>query len=276
MNNPIISVIIPLYNKEPIIERTVRSVLSQSYKDFELIVVDDGSTDNSVAVFEHIQDERITIIKQENGGPGSARNTGVAHAKGDWIIFLDADDELLPNALQTYGQLLLKHMDADIIDCAQILKNGSSEVLMHHPLIGYSTNPYKDWYYNRICPGSNHSIFKKQLLQDYPYNPQLRRFEDAELLMRVLQIARVYSSDITTSIVNCEYSSASKVRKNIKEDYVGRLSMKGLRLWPKMCVYRIYLENREHYPEEMQILYHKWQYRYDLLLLHKFLNVFGV
>ena len=64
-----ISVVIPLYNKEPIIEKTLKSVLSQDYSDFEVVVVDDGSTDNSVAIVQAIHDSRIRLIKQENGGP---------------------------------------------------------------------------------------------------------------------------------------------------------------------------------------------------------------
>ena len=94
-----ISVVIPLYNKEASIKQALMSVLSQSYQEFEVVIVDDGSTDNSVAKVEEIQDSRIRLIRQENGGPSKARNTGVKNAKGEWILFLDADDELLPNAI---------------------------------------------------------------------------------------------------------------------------------------------------------------------------------
>ena len=89
-----ISVVIPLYNKEASIKQALMSVLSQSYQEFEVVIVDDGSTDNSVAKVEEIQDSRIRLIRQENGGPSKARNTGVKNAKGEWILFLDADDEL--------------------------------------------------------------------------------------------------------------------------------------------------------------------------------------
>ena len=76
-----ISVIIPLYNKEPIIERSLQSVLSQDYDDFEVVVVNDGSTDRSADIVRSINDPRIRLIEQENGGPSKARNTGTKKAK---------------------------------------------------------------------------------------------------------------------------------------------------------------------------------------------------
>lgn len=118
-----ISVVIPLYNKEASIKQSLMSVLSQSCQDFEVVIVDDGSTDNSVAKVEEIQDSRIRLILQENGGPGKARNTGVKNAKGSGC-FLDADDELLPNALNVFKELLTEHKKANVIDCVQTVQLG--------------------------------------------------------------------------------------------------------------------------------------------------------
>lgn len=86
------SVVIPLYNKEKYILRAVESVLSQSFSDFELIVVDDGSSDGSANRLAHLDDIRIRIIRQENSGEGAARNVGISCGKGGWVAFLDADD----------------------------------------------------------------------------------------------------------------------------------------------------------------------------------------
>ena len=109
-----ISVVIPLYNKEIIIEKSLNSVLSQDYSDFELIVVDDGSTDGSVAIVEKIFDNRIHLIRQKNSGPSKARNVGVQYAKGDWILFLDADDEMQPGALRCFSNYISKAPKADM------------------------------------------------------------------------------------------------------------------------------------------------------------------
>ncbi len=94
-----VSVIIPLYNKEEYIRRAVDSALGQTFQDFELIVVNDGSTDNGPVVVRQYDDPRLRVIDQENQGVSAARNRGIAEAKGELIAFLDADDEWLPDFL---------------------------------------------------------------------------------------------------------------------------------------------------------------------------------
>lgn len=106
------SVVIPLYNKEPHIQRTINSVLAQKVQDFEIIVVDDGSTDNSVEVVKNFKDQRIRLIQQKNAGVSAARNKGVKETKADLIAFLDADDEWMPCFLETVLRLREKYPEA--------------------------------------------------------------------------------------------------------------------------------------------------------------------
>lgn len=89
-----ISIIIPLYNKAESIKTTLESVLSQSYTDFEVLIIDDGSTDDSKNIVSEIHDDRIRYIYKDNGGVSSARNYGAMNAKSEWLFFLDADDLL--------------------------------------------------------------------------------------------------------------------------------------------------------------------------------------
>lgn len=102
-----ISVIIPLYNKAHTIVNTLKTVFNQTYQDFEVIIVNDGSTDNGIEVINHnFVDSRIRIINQSNAGVSAARNKGIQEARGQWISFLDADDEWLPNYLESVSQVI--------------------------------------------------------------------------------------------------------------------------------------------------------------------------
>jgi glycosyltransferase involved in cell wall biosynthesis len=95
-----VSIIIPLYNKAPHVRRALDSIAAQTLADFEAIVVDDGSTDDGAAIVADYPDTHFRMIRQTNAGPGAARNAGLAQARGEFIAFLDADDEWLPNFLQ--------------------------------------------------------------------------------------------------------------------------------------------------------------------------------
>ena len=101
-----VSIIIPLYNKAPYVRRALDSIAAQTFADFEVIVVDDGSTDGGAATVADYSDARFRLIPQANAGPGAARNAGLAQARGEFIAFLDADDEWLPNYLQESVTLL--------------------------------------------------------------------------------------------------------------------------------------------------------------------------
>ena len=103
------SVVIPLYNKEHYIASTLRSVLAQTYPDYEVIVVDDGSTDNSLQTCKTVQSDKIQIVQQANQGVSAARNKGIELAAGEYICFLDADDAWHPDYLQNIETIVQKY-----------------------------------------------------------------------------------------------------------------------------------------------------------------------
>ncbi len=122
------SVVIPLYNKEHYIEATIRSVLNQTCQDFEVLVVDDGSKDDSLALARKFESDRVRIIPQENQGVSVARNTGIRNARGEFICFLDADDEWRPDYLATIDELTVKYPESSIFVTAYAVNMGNGKI----------------------------------------------------------------------------------------------------------------------------------------------------
>lgn len=119
------SIIMPLYNKAPYVRKAVESVVRQTFADWELIVVDDGSDDGGAELVKAFSDTRIRMIRQENMGVSMARNNGVSVAQGDYICFLDADDWWCDGYLESMQELIARHPDAGLYSTAYLLvKNG--------------------------------------------------------------------------------------------------------------------------------------------------------
>src|SRR5687768_8169523 len=116
MNQPLISVIIPNYNYGIYLGQAIDSVLKQTYSKVEIIVVDDGSTDNSQDILIKYK-EKITFIKQANKGVGAARNTGVKNSSGEFVSFLDSDDIWLPTKLERQLEVMLADDEIGLITC---------------------------------------------------------------------------------------------------------------------------------------------------------------
>jgi len=117
MEMPLISVIVPVYKVEPYLDRCVRSIVEQTYRNLEILLIDDGSPDRSGAMCDAWaeKDSRIRVIHKENGGGGQARNVGLDNARGEWIAFVDSDDFLSPDMYQHLSSLL--EDGADIAEC---------------------------------------------------------------------------------------------------------------------------------------------------------------
>lgn len=113
--SPTVSVIVPLYNKEKWVARCLSSVFLQSYRDFELIVVNDGSTDAGTSIVRTFHDHRMRLIDKENGGEASARNNGIKNARGRYIAFIDADDEWQPDHLLVLLAAMSAYPDAVVV-----------------------------------------------------------------------------------------------------------------------------------------------------------------
>ena len=105
-DSPRFSIIVPTYNRESSIQNTLTGCFEQSYANFEIVVVDDGSTDATLAALQKIEDPRLVVVTQENAGPAAARNHGMRIARGEYLAFLDSDDVWYPNYLKTVDEAL--------------------------------------------------------------------------------------------------------------------------------------------------------------------------
>ena len=123
-----ISIIVPVYNSEKTLRECINSILCQSYCDFEVIIIDDGSTDNSPVICREMaeQDERVVVIHVENQGVSHARNVGMKKSKGDYICFVDSDDTIKPDYLE-YLYSNIVSSAADIVTCNFIQENRGGE-----------------------------------------------------------------------------------------------------------------------------------------------------
>lgn len=182
-----ISVVIPLYNKAHTIVNTLNTVLNQTYQNFEVVIINDGSTDNGVEIIkQNFNDSRIKIINQKNAGVSVARNRGVKEAKGDWIAFLDADDEWLPEYLSTLISALIHYPDAEMIGCSSYYKDYISGEVSANALIdkyygkcvriNYFMNPDKMTHIGATI------LLKSAFLQVGGFDTQLINNEDLLLL----------------------------------------------------------------------------------------------
>jgi glycosyltransferase involved in cell wall biosynthesis len=144
---PLLSIIMPVYNHETLVGRAIRSCLEQSYGDFEIVAVDDGSKDDSAAVIASFKDPRVRLVRHEtNRGVCPARNTAMANARGEWFVFFDSDDELLPGALATiHRRALAAPPDVGVLRFMCIDERGTSPDPPHDNSI-WDYEAYLRWF----------------------------------------------------------------------------------------------------------------------------------
>jgi len=183
---PRVSIIMPLYNKVPYVKKAVESVLAQSYKDWELIVVDDGSKDGSPQLVLDLTDERCHMYSQGNQGASAARNTGVRLAQGELLAFLDSDDWWDETFLTEMVAFADSHPEAGLWACNYwYVKTGKTRVAVHLET-GYF-NYAEAYLKNKAMPVTSISVLmRKDVFEKVGgFNPQIRMAEDFDLWVRV-------------------------------------------------------------------------------------------
>ena len=182
---PFFSVVVPVYNRAQVLARTLRSILAQSEQDFEIIVVDDGSTDDPQRVMNAIADPRIRLVRRENGGGGAARNTGIDLARGRFIAPLDSDDEFLPHHLETMRGLLQD--TTDTVGYGRVLVDrGGSRIFVKPPrAIGPGEHMATYLMCDRGFVPTITVVVPTELAKHVRYHENLRCSEDSDFALRL-------------------------------------------------------------------------------------------
>ncbi len=219
--NPLISIIVPIYNSEKTLNRCVDSILQQTFTDWELLLIDDGSKDSSGDICDEYarKDPRIKVFHKENGGVSSARNVGLDNAKGEWITFVDSDDWIVNNALD----IDYDEVDEDLLLFSYYLVSSKKEKLEKMTQCVLSNKNELASFCEKylICtilrsPWSK--IFKREKINSIRFDENIRIGEDTLFMFDYLigiQSCRVFNN--VFYVYNCENSLYSKYKLSIEE-----------------------------------------------------------
>jgi glycosyltransferase involved in cell wall biosynthesis len=180
-----VSVIIPTYNRSEIVCDAIQSVLAQTHRDVEVIVVDDGSTDDTEAVVASTAGVRYEKIA--HGGASAARNRGIAEASGSYLLFLDSDDVLLPTAIEKLSGALDEHPEHGAAYCAWILTSGPNEVVDRSSLDRPSGNVLREMCVDHLVIVHSVMVRRECLEKSGLFDTALSSFEDIDLWIRVAE-----------------------------------------------------------------------------------------
>lgn len=229
MNEVMISVIIPTHNRAYIISNAIKSVLEQTYKNLELIVVDDGSNDDTKNIVNKFNDTRLKYIKYDKArGACYARNLGIKSAKGSYIAFNDSDDMWHFDKLEKQLRYI-KKTSADVVFCAlsrhNLDENGKEDTV---PAINEGQVFYKDFLNQSLA--STQAIFgRAECFKRIMFDVEMPRFQDWELMLRIVQKYKVFFQkealvDVwiqSDSITNSNLRTVDGLQKLIRKNYNG-------------------------------------------------------
>jgi len=224
MQGPFISVVIPTYNSENFIAKTLETLYSQTYTNYEVIISDDGSTDNTVGVvrsfFFKNPSRKKSLLINKHEGPGAARNKGIENASGDWISFLDSDDLWNDNKLERVVGYILENENVDLVCHSLIVMDGSKEALMDpSKYFNNKIDPFLSMYREIYLYTSALTIKKNILYQAGLFDNTLPSAQDYDLWLRLGLINKIkmgFIEDQLSKHIVREGSISSKVEIRLK------------------------------------------------------------
>jgi glycosyltransferase involved in cell wall biosynthesis len=187
---PHVSVVVPAYNAARTVVQSVESALAQTFSDLEVLVVDDGSSDATAATVDGIKDPRVMLIRRKNGGVAAARNTGVDHARGDWVAFLDSDDIWLPEKLERQLELMAARPGCMASEGSAYFVNDDLKPQRLRRCVPVADPLLTFLRFQNLPNAASSWIVKRDLLQDIGgFDPDLVILEDWEFSLRLARYA---------------------------------------------------------------------------------------
>lgn len=193
LSSELVSVIIPTYNRAHLIGDSIRSVLAQTYSNLEIIVADDGSTDNTEEVIAAISDSRLRYLRQPNRGRSNARNHALSIASGKYITFLDSDDLYLPNKVELQVNYLKSHPGVGMVYTSAYCINGQGEMLAHKYEASVSGFIYESIAFFTPVTITLPTVMTYRKVMDHVggFDEQMHRFEDTDMWRRISKFCRI-------------------------------------------------------------------------------------
>ena len=223
VSNPLVSVVIPTYNRERTIKASVQSVLDQTYQNLEVIVVDDGSTDGTKNIVSAIDDPRVHLIIQKNQGACVARNTGIEAARGLFIAFQDSDDEWFPEKLETQLRVFDQEIAVDVVFCdaMKYTEDGTNtgEKLVTENISGIVP---RDILQSKSLVSTQTMLMRSSCLQDIKFDPEMPRLQDFDLVYRLCESYAFYYVD--RPLVKM-YMQSDSISANPRKSIIARKRM---------------------------------------------------
>jgi hypothetical protein len=176
---PTVSVIMPVYNVEQYIAESIRSVLTQTFTNFEFLLIDDGGNDNSLNICQQFHDPRIKIIKQENRGLAGARNTGIRNARGQYLAFLDSDDLWGPKKLEMHVSHLEKSPAVGVSYSASIFIDDGGKIMGIHQLPKLSNVTARDVICRNPVGNGSAPVIRREVFQEIEFEQDLHGFQES-------------------------------------------------------------------------------------------------
>jgi glycosyltransferase involved in cell wall biosynthesis len=243
---PSISVIIPVYNGEKTIQKTVLSILNQTFTDFELIIINDGSTDSTIEILSNIQDSRLKVFTCSNAGLAASRNRGIDKALGDYIAFIDADDLWTPDKLEAQYKALQENPQAavayswtnSIDEAGNLVRSGSC--------VSASGDVHANLLLLNFLENGSNALFRRQALTEVGnFDESLTSAEDWDMYLRLAAryhfvvipypqvLYRISVNSMSANVDKLEKESLKVIERHFKQvpeslQYIKRVSIANL------------------------------------------------